>query len=128
MTTQGPIAAQDVWLPVIEAAGNRCQCIGQCGSRHLGKDRRPGRCEHEQGQHISKVGEIRLIAAPLEHTTAYPPPDAVLFAWCRPCYDGRRRIANRETKAKPPQEDELFPADEYFVDPASKEQAHVGRA
>lgn len=128
MTKQGPIAAADVWLPVIEAAQGRCQCIGWCGKKHADRHKRPGRCEHEQGQHISDIGEIELIAAPLEYSESFPPPDAVLFAWCRPCYDGRRLLARREAKARPPQSEGLFDTDAYLVSPASKDQAEVGRA
>lgn len=128
MTITGPIAALDLWLPVVEAAGNRCQCTGACGKRHLDKDRKPGRCDHEQGQHLGRVGEIRLIAAPEDVTVAYPPPRTPLLAWCPPCFDGKRRIAKREAKQAAPQTDGLFDVEEYLVRPESTKQAEVGRA
>ncbi|MGW9437977.1 hypothetical protein [Streptomyces sp. NPDC055607] len=124
----GPIAAGNVWQPVVDRAGGRCQCTGQCGRKHADKDRKPGRCEHEQGQHISRVGEIKLIAATQEMDPRYPPASGALLAWCQPCYDGRRRIARREAKAAPPQELGLFDASEYVVTPGSTKQADVGRA
>lgn len=123
-----PIAALDIWQPVIDAADGRCQCTGSCGKRHLDKDRKPGRCDHEQGQHLSKVGEIRLVAAPEDVTSKYPPPGVALLAWCQPCFDGRRRLINRAAKQAPPQSDGLFDADEYVVRPESTKQAEVGRA
>lgn len=128
MKITGPIAAADIWLPVMEAAGHQCQCTGACGKRHLDANRKPSRCPHENRMHISGVGEIRLIAAPEDVTTAYPPPGAELLAWCPPCFDGRRRLAKRAVRAAPPQPEGLFDADEFHVSTASKKQADVGRA
>ncbi|MEU3962896.1 hypothetical protein AB0F42_24340 [Streptomyces buecherae] len=127
--TRPPIAGADVWLPVMDAAGHRCQCTGACGSKHTDrKSGKPGRCPLANGDHVSRIGEIKLIAAPADVATSSPPTSTPLLAWCRPCYDGARRIARRVVKQAPPQEDALFATEEYRVAPASKRQAEVGRA
>ncbi|MFT2014633.1 hypothetical protein ACMA1D_02110 [Streptomyces sp. 796.1] len=127
--TRPPIAGANIWLPVMDAAGHRCQCTGACGAKHTDrKTGKPGRCLHASGDHVSRVGEIKLIAAPADVATSYPPENTPLLAWCRPCYDGARRLAKRAAKAQPPQADGLFAAEEYRVAPASKRQAEVGRA
>lgn len=109
--TRPPIAAADIWLPVMEAAEHRCQCTGSCGKRHLTKERQSGRCEEIHGDRASR----RLIAAPAEVTSVYPPPGEPLLAWCRPCYDGTRRIANRAAKQSPPQDEGLFGTDSFLT-------------
>jgi hypothetical protein len=128
VTARGPIAAGDIWQPVIDRAGGRCQCTGACGKKHADKDKKPGRCEHEQGQRVSRLGEVKLIAAPEDAAEHFPPAGSPLLAWCQPCYDGRRRIARRAVKTAPPQDAGLFDVDEYLISPGSTKQADVGRA
>ncbi len=36
-----PIAGADLWRPVMEAAGWRCWCTGQCGAPHRRHPRGP---------------------------------------------------------------------------------------
>jgi hypothetical protein len=47
---------------------------------------------------------------------------------CRPCYDAVRRKIKAAEKALPPQDEGLFGAEEFYVDPSSKKQADVGAA
>ena len=87
-----PIAAAAAWLPVMQAAGFRCQCAGGCGRSHA-KD--PGaRCvkEHKPWCH--------LVAAPAE-PSGDPHRDAAapLVAYCPACFDGRKRAAVRTVTA-----------------------------
>ncbi|MFG3346924.1 hypothetical protein ACGF1Z_17880 [Streptomyces sp. NPDC048018] len=92
-----PLVAAGVWRPVMEAAGYRCQCTGQCGSTHAKGD---GRCPREHDHHASKTrGPVHLVAAPPDPLTstlaAARLPVAALRAWCPACYSAARRIANR---------------------------------
>lgn len=79
-----PLAGAATWLPVMQAAGFRCQCTGGCGRSHA-KDK--GRCrrEHRTWCH--------LVAAPAE-PTGDPHRDAVapLVAYCPNCFDGHKTI------------------------------------
>ena len=93
-----PLVGADIWLPVIEAAGLRCQCTGQCGHRH---SQSKGRCPHEQhGTMASKRGRINLIAAPASDLLRFP-ARGPLQAWCPTCWDDVRRREARERKAAP---------------------------
>ncbi|WP_411576215.1 hypothetical protein [Streptomyces mutabilis] len=83
-----PLAAVGTWRPVMEAAGHRCQCSGQCGNEHAKTD---GRCPREHDGYTSKRGHrVRLMAAPADPLT--PPVKAVtlplgeLRAWCPGCH------------------------------------------
>ncbi|MGW2832083.1 hypothetical protein [Streptomyces sp. NPDC001286] len=90
-----PLAALDVWRPVMEAAGYRCQCDGECGNQHA---KAGGRCPREHDGYTSKHGHrIRLMAAPADVLT--PPVEAVavpvegLRAWCPECHTAAARRA-----------------------------------
>ncbi|WP_435057222.1 hypothetical protein [Streptomyces sp. bgisy060] len=92
-----PLGAAGVWRPVIEAAGYRCQCTGQCGNPHAKTE---GRCPREHDQHASKTrGPVHLVAAPPDPLTsplaAARMPLTALQAWCPDCHTAARRIANR---------------------------------
>jgi hypothetical protein len=116
-------------------AGHRCECRGACGKKHSANGRRTqGRCDLENGKHISKRGEVVLIAMPRDpinegcFVKAASLPARRLAAMCPDCHDGVRRKITKAVKQLPPQEDELFPVDEFYVAPASKKQADVGAA
>ncbi|AKA05398.1 hypothetical protein SAZ_25300 [Streptomyces noursei ZPM] len=105
-----PIAGADLWRPVMEAAGWRCWCTGQCGAPHR-KDE--GRCPRTHDNYASKQGGwVRLIAAPADPTTR--PLDAArlgpadLRAWCPACHTAATRAARKTRASGPPQGDGLF--------------------
>ncbi|PWI43295.1 hypothetical protein [Streptomyces sp. ICBB 8177] len=90
-----PLAAVDVWLPVMRAAGFRCQCAGECGNEHAKSE---GRCPREHDAYTSRHGHrIRLMAAPANPAT--PAAVAVtlapgeLRAWCPECHTAARTRA-----------------------------------
>lgn len=90
-----PLAAVDVWRPVMEAAGYRCQCTGQCGNPHA---KGAGRCPREHDGYTSKHGHrVRLMAAPADpltpHTTAVTLAPGELRAWCADCHTNAARRA-----------------------------------
>ncbi|ANS67956.1 hypothetical protein SLINC_5732 [Streptomyces lincolnensis] len=92
-----PLAAVDVWRPVMEAAGHRCQCTGACGNPH---SKGGGRCPREHDGYTSKHGHrVRLMAAPADPLT--PPATAValpvgeLLAWCPECQAAAVRQARK---------------------------------
>ncbi|MFF4350885.1 hypothetical protein [Streptomyces sp. NPDC001530] len=98
MTSQ-PLAALGTWRPVMEAAGFRCQCAGECGNAHAKSE---GRCPREHDGYTSKHGHrVRLMAAPADVLT--PPVKAAalpvdqLRAWCPECHTAAARRA-RSTK------------------------------
>jgi DNA (cytosine-5)-methyltransferase 1 len=76
----GPIIAADRWRQVIDRAGERCECTGQCGRRHRdGKGRcarpdRPGAALHA------------VPASPAPFHVAAALPAAALTALCDPCH------------------------------------------
>jgi hypothetical protein len=112
-----PIVGADLWRAVMKLAGDRCQCTGACGKKHLTPARKPGRCEHVNGEYVKGSGRLRLLALPRDpflpwHEAASLPP-ARLIAFCRPCADGVRRAINRGVKALPPQDTGLFDAAPY---------------
>ncbi|MFF4185765.1 hypothetical protein ACFYZ9_21480 [Streptomyces sp. NPDC001691] len=96
--TSEPLARPALWRPVMEAAGFRCQCTGQCGNAHI---KAQGRCPREHDRHASKHrGPVHLIAAPadlaLSPVKAARVPSAGLRAWCPDCHTAARRIAQRQ--------------------------------
>jgi hypothetical protein len=130
-----PLVGAPVWNAVMRNAENRCECQGACGKKHdLERKRVQGRCEIRNGQRTTRRGTVSLIATPRDpinegsFAVAASLPASRLIAFCPDCYDGVRRTFKRAEKSLPPQEDELFPADEYRVSPASKKQADVGAA
>ncbi|WP_369167850.1 hypothetical protein AB5J49_08210 [Streptomyces sp. R28] len=135
MTVRPPIVGAALWTTVMNRAGHRCECRGACGSKHDPNRRgRQDRCPLENGKHISKKGEVVLIATPRDpinegdFVTAASLPARRLAAMCPGCYDAVRRKIAKAVKAIPPQDDGLFDADEFFVDPSSTKQADVGAA
>lgn len=135
MTIQPPIVGAALWTAVMKNADHRCECRGACGKKHdRDRKRKQGRCEHYNGQHISKRGELVLIAMPRDpigegdFATAAQLPARRLAAMCPECYDAVLAKIRRAEKQMPAQADELFAVDEYRVDPARKKQADVGAA
>ncbi|WKK21668.1 hypothetical protein QZH56_03425 [Streptomyces olivoreticuli] len=105
-----PIAYADLWRPVMEAAGFRCQCTGECGNKHA---KAQGRCPREHDQHASKTrGPVHLITAPADLTTpvtaAARTTAAGLRAWCPDCFTAARRLASNTQAAAAPAQDGLF--------------------
>jgi hypothetical protein len=84
-----PIVGADLFRTVVDAAGGRCHCTGQCGQSHRKTE---GRCLR---QHDS--GGLRLIAAPADPATtelaAAALPASGLRAWCPACFTTARRLA-----------------------------------
>jgi hypothetical protein len=135
MTVRPPIVGAALWTAVMKNADHRCECKGACGQKH--DPNRRGvqhRCEHYNGQHISKKGEVVLIATPRDpinegdFVTAASLPARRLAAMCPGCYDAVRRKIKAAEKAIPPQDDGLFAVEEFVVSKASKTQADVGAA
>ena len=118
-TIPPPIVGADLWQQVMTAAADRCECKGACGKKHLTAARKPGRCEHENGQYLKDHGRLRLLAIPRDPSLPWHEaatlPARRLIAFCRPCADGVRRILNRAEKAQPPQDDGLFAIEAYAV-------------
>jgi hypothetical protein len=97
-----PLAAVDVWRPVMEAAGYRCQCTGQCGNEHAKTE---GRCAREHDGYTSKHGHrVRLMAAPVDpltqHSVAVTLPPGELRAWCPECHTAAARRARTAVPAE----------------------------
>ncbi|MEV5280714.1 hypothetical protein [Streptomyces sp. NPDC052811] len=93
-----PLACPAPWRPVMQAAGFRCQCTGQCGSPHT---KAKGRCPREHDHYASKHrGPVHLLAAPADLTLspvkAARVPLAGLRAWCPDCHTAARRTAQRQ--------------------------------
>lgn len=134
MTVRPPIVGAALWNTVMRAAGHRCQCQGACGKKHADRTRKAARCTHYNGEHIAKRGEVVLIATPRDpvnegdFVSAARLPARRLLALCPDCWDGVRRIFAKAVKQMAPQEDDLFDASVYYVDPASTKQADVGAA
>jgi len=135
MTVRPPIVGAALWSAVMRNADHRCECKGACGKKHDPMRRgRQGRCEHYNGQHVSKKGELVLIAMPRDpigegdFVTAAQLPARRLAAMCPTCYDAVLAKIRKVEKALPPQDDGLFGVEEFVVSKASKKQADVGAA
>lgn len=105
-----PIAYAALWRAVMQAAGYRCQCTGQCGNPHK-KTR--GRCPREHDQCASKHrGPVHLAAAPADLTqsqrTAAALPAGALRGWCPDCHDAARRAAARAARRQQSGQADLF--------------------
>ncbi|MEU8028015.1 hypothetical protein AB0C13_05180 [Streptomyces sp. NPDC049099] len=90
-----PIVGAAVFTAVMEAAGYRCQCSGECGNPHAKGN---GRCQHEHDHYTSKHGRrVRLMAAPVDSlatdVTAARLPVGELRAWCPDCHTAAARRA-----------------------------------
>lgn len=133
--TRPPLVGAALWTAVMRNADHRCECQGACGKKHdPNRTRTQGRCTMANGQFVSKVGEVILIAMPRnpinegDFVSAAKLPPSRLAAMCAPCHDAVRRKIRAAEKKLAPQEDGLFDASVYYVDPASSKQADVGAA
>ncbi|MFJ6729637.1 hypothetical protein ACIQPQ_32540 [Streptomyces sp. NPDC091281] len=96
-----PIVGAAVFNTVMEAAGHRCQCGGECGNPH---NRDGGRCPREHDHYTSKHGRrVRLMAAPTDplatDLTAARLPASELRAWCPGCHTAAARLARKRLPA-----------------------------
>ncbi|MCY0928364.1 hypothetical protein OTB20_19605 [Streptomyces sp. H27-H1] len=129
MTVRPPIVGAALWSAVMKAAGHRCQCQGVCGKKHADRARKAGRCERYNGEHISKKGEVVLVATPRDpvnegsFTEAARLPARRLIALCPTCYDAVRALFRRAEKKLQPQDDGLFGAEEFHVARAAENDA-----
>lgn len=111
-TRRGETAA---WLAVtgtrdakVEAAGQRCECTGQCGREH--------RREHDGRCHVLDGPAHRLVVAPAAPATAWTVaarmPDDALAVWCPGCLTEAERSARRDrTAVYAAHQDGLFATD-----------------
>jgi hypothetical protein len=134
MTVRPPLVGAALWTAVMKNAQDRCECRGACGKKHdPDRTRKQQRCPVRNGDHVSKVGEVTLIATPRDpinegdFATAARLPAKRLVAMCRPCHDAVLRKIRAAVKKLTPA-DELFDSSEFYVAPASKKQADVGAA
>lgn len=133
--TRPPIVGAALWNTVMKNAEHRCECRGACGSKHdKDRTRRQGRCPHYNGERISKVGEVILIAMPRDpinegdFVTAAQLPAKRLAAMCPTCHDKVLAKIRRAAKQLPDQTGDLFDIAPYRVDPSSRKQADAGAA
>lgn len=134
VTVRPPIVGAALWTAVMKNAGDRCECHGACGKKHdPDRTRKQQRCDTSNGDHVSKVGLIALLAVPRDpinegdFATAARLPAKRLAAMCRPCHDAVLRKIRAATKKLAPT-DGLFDSAEFYVAPGSKKQADVGAA
>lgn len=117
--TRPPLVGAEVWQDVMTLAGDRCQCQGVCGKKHLDGRRKPGRCEREQDEYVKGKGRQRLLAVPRDPTLPFHEaarlPARRLIALCPACANEVRLILERAIKAQPPQADGLFDVEEFAV-------------
>jgi hypothetical protein len=92
-----PIVGAAVFAAVMEVAGYRCQCSGECGNPHT---KGGGRCQHEHDHYTSKHGHrVRLMAAPADplatDVEAARLSASALRAWCSGCHGAAARLARK---------------------------------
>jgi hypothetical protein len=127
-----PITPTATWVLVTDRAGRRCECVGQCGSKHytyvagkpappLGSPVRRCRAELHTGPHSSPE-HGGLFVAPTDPSVspddAWRVPVAELAAWCAHCLDGVRARARKvaRTAARAAETVDLGPAAELPAD------------
>lgn len=100
-TGPAPLAGENLWRPVVEAAGWQCQCEGGCGKTHAKEP--GGRCKNKHRDTCLLVASPRIPTGnPLRDRTGEQ------VAYCPGCYDGHRRVYNRTQKAVDPPREPLF--------------------
>ncbi|MGW9371132.1 hypothetical protein ACWGVR_14115 [Streptomyces xanthophaeus] len=121
MTVRPPIVGAALWTAVMKAAEDRCECRGACGKKHdPERTRKQQRCDVRNGDHLSKVGLVALIAMPRDpisegdFATAAQLPAKRLAAMCRPCHDAVLRKIRSAAK-KLSAGDDLFDVEQYRV-------------
>lgn len=113
-----PLAVTPLWVLVIDRAGRRCQCTGQCGHRHTRHSPRgrvrPGAQPAPDPRCVTELGNpaARLYAAPTDPAVpvadAWQVPTSAMAAWCGPCLDGARAQARRTPEPDAPAPAGLF--------------------
>lgn len=90
-----PIVGATLFRTVVEAAGGRCWCTGQCGNPHRATE---GRCIRTHD-----TAGVRLMAAPADPTVselaAVGLPADALRAWCPTCFAVAQRAARKAAAA-----------------------------
>ncbi|WP_405931017.1 hypothetical protein [Streptomyces sp. NBC_00827] len=97
-----PIVGAALFRTVMQAAGHRCQCEGECGQPH---SKGGGRCPHEHERYTSKHGRrVRLMAAPVDplatDVAAARLPASELRAWCPDCRTAAVRLTRKQSAAR----------------------------
>ncbi|NUS76679.1 MAG: hypothetical protein HOV70_10830 [Streptomyces sp.] len=130
MTVRPPLVGAPLWSAVMKNAEHRCECRGACGKKHdPERTRKQQRCPRRNGDHVSKIGEIVLVATPRDpinegdFVTAASLPPRRLIALCPECHDAVRRAIKRAEKQLAPAMDDLFDTTEYYVPRAEKGDA-----
>ncbi len=95
----GPIAGASLWRQVVGAAGGRCQCAGECGSKHHDGH---GRCLREDTP-SSPLHAVPRDAAAGNGAGVCMDAEA-LMALCDTCH-GRIRGLRRNTGRHPAEAD-----------------------
>jgi hypothetical protein len=90
----GPIIAASLWQQVIDAAGKRCECHGECGRQH--KDGH-GRCTREDGPYSPLHAVARDPGAPFHVAAALDA--AALLALCDTCHAAAASMRTRTRQA-----------------------------
>lgn len=128
MTVRPPLVGAPLWSAVMKNAKHRCECRGACGKKHdPERTRKQQRCPRINGDHVSKRGEVVLIATPRDpinegdFVTAASLPARRLIAMCPECYDAVRRTIKRAEKQLAPAMDDLFDTTDYYVPRAGKQ-------
>jgi hypothetical protein len=109
MNATPPLIGQATWTQVMDRAGYRCQCSGQCGRPHAKSE---GRCPQSHGHYTGRHDNAHLMAAPKDYTPstyeAARTPTGELMAWCTACHDGTRRAYQRAVAVVPDETAPLF--------------------
>jgi hypothetical protein len=109
MSAIPPLIGQATWTEVMDRAGYRCQCSGQCGRPHTKNE---GRCPQSHGHYMGRRDGAHLIAAAKDYTPSVydqvRTPVGDLMAWCASCHDGTRRAYQRKVAAMPDETPSLF--------------------
>lgn len=87
---------------VLDRAGRRCECHGECGKDHAGAG---GRCRERhmyngRGDGVKKGGKVIVGPAHLNQNTGELVADEKLAAWCTGChlrFDQEQHLASRHT-------------------------------
>ena len=113
---RAPLVGAETWREVVDLAGERCQCRGQCGRRHIDRQRPDAepRCAHINGQYAKPLHVIpraRLTAdatgpgGPSQWAASARLPAAELAAVCKGCHvgiDAARAARARAAADAPP--------------------------
>jgi hypothetical protein len=76
---------------ILERAGQRCECNGECGKEHDGDDDDVNRCSERHlkpatGDGVRRGALVSLTTAHFNHDSGARVPDSELRAWCVGCH------------------------------------------